>query len=102
MAQLIVIYWRDIPAQVIGRSGRLRVKQELPRRFLEAIDTAALRAGKGASDAYLQEWRRASRDVQGDLDAAVRAEVQRLQEQFPDDTLREVARAGGHVDREDR
>lgn len=97
MAQLIVIYWRDIPAQVIGRSGRERIKRELPPRFLEAIDTAALRVGKGGSDAYLEEWRRVSRDVAGDLDAHVSAEVERLLAQFPDDVLRDAARAGGIV-----
>ena len=95
MAQLIVIYWRDIPAQVIGRSGRARIKQELPPRFMEAIDTAALRAGKGTSDAYLEEWRRVSRAIEGDLAAAVAAEVDRLQNDFPEETLRAVARAGG-------
>ena len=67
MAKLITVYWRDIPAQVIGKSGRYRVKAVLPQRFATAIDRAAMRAGKGSSDAYLDEWRRASRSVSGDL-----------------------------------
>jgi hypothetical protein len=45
VAQLTVIYWRDIPAQVILRFGRTSAKRELPARFQEAIDRAAMRGG---------------------------------------------------------
>lgn len=95
MAQLITIYWRDIPAQVIGRSGRTRIKRALPARFGEAIDTAAMRAGRGGSDAYLSEWRRDARECKGDLDAAVALEVERLVSEFDETELRRVARNGG-------
>ena len=57
MSKLTVIYWRDIPAQVIGQRGRKRHKQVLPERFAVAIDRAAMRAGKGSSNAYLEEPR---------------------------------------------
>ena len=70
-----LIYWRDIPSQVILQRGRTREKAMLSARFQEAIDRAAMRAGKGSSDAYLNEWdRRASRvesdDALPDLAAA--------------------------------
>ena len=59
MAKLICIYWRDIPAQVVGRAGRKSgFKKELEPRFAKAIDRAAMRAGRGSSDAYLEDWRR--------------------------------------------
>ena len=55
MAKLICIYWRDIPAQVVVRAGRKNsVKKELAPRFAKAIDRAAMRAGRGSSDAYLE------------------------------------------------
>ena len=38
MAKLTIIYWRDIPAQVIGQQGRKRHKQVLDNRFAVAID----------------------------------------------------------------
>ena len=38
MAQLIVVFWRDIPAQVIVKAGRQTAKRELPERFVQAID----------------------------------------------------------------
>jgi hypothetical protein len=95
MAELITIYWRDIPAQVIGRSGRTKVKRVLPSRFAEAIDTAAMRAGRGSSDAYLAEWRRDARPCKGNLDDAVTREVERLVNDFDDEKLRRVARNNG-------
>ena len=58
MAKKTIIFWRDIPSQVVAQRGRKREKAHLSHRFQEAIDRAAMRAGKGSSDAYLAEWRR--------------------------------------------
>jgi hypothetical protein len=94
--KLITIYWRDIPAQVIGRKGRKSVfKQALHPRFERAIDRAAMRAGRGSSDAYLSDWRRSTQTCEADLAAAVAAEVLRLERVFPPDVLERVIRAGG-------
>lgn len=95
MAKLTVIYWRDIPAQIIGQQGRIRHKKELSRRFAEAIDRAAMRAGRGSSKAYLEDWRREKRPCEGDLEEAVSTEAKRLEEQFPDDFLESLVKAGG-------
>lgn len=58
MADLVIVYWRDIPAQVIVRAGRKSAKRELPLRFTEAIDMCAMRVGASDTDAYLAEWRK--------------------------------------------
>lgn len=58
MAQVTVVYWRDIPAQVIIKAGRKTAKRELPARFQEAVDVAAMRAKAIGTDAYLNDWRR--------------------------------------------
>ena len=97
MPKLTIIYWRDIPAQVIGQQGRTRCKQELPRRFAVAIDRAAMRAGKGSSQAYLDEWRRESRACEGGLEELVAAEVRRLVAEFPDDRLEATVKNGGKL-----
>lgn len=97
MPKLTVIYWRDIPAQVIGQQGRRRVKQELDRRFAVAIDRAAMRAGRGSSDAYLEDWRRESEDVDGDLAELVDARVAELESRFDDEFLEKVVKAGGLI-----
>jgi hypothetical protein len=95
MPKLTTIYWRDIPAQVIGQQGRNRHKQELDRRFALAIDRAAMRAGKGTSHAYLEEWRRVSRPCSEDVERAVRDEVARLEAAFPPDLLEATVKNGG-------
>ena len=45
MASLRITYWRDIPAMVAAKQGRKTAKRELPLRFTEAIDMAAMRSG---------------------------------------------------------
>lgn len=97
MAKLICIYWRDIPAQVVGREGRKNIKQVLAPRFAEAIDRAAMRAGRGSSDAYLEDWRRESEETDGDLEERVRERVDLLESRFDDDFLEALVKAGGQL-----
>jgi hypothetical protein len=95
MASLIVISWRDIPAQVIAKRGRETVKVQLGARFQEAVDRAAMRAGKGSSDAYLADWRRTPRACGDDLQAEATAEAARLEARYTDEDLERVIRAKG-------
>lgn len=94
-ARLITVYWRDIPAQVIARRGRTNTKLVLSDRFHGAIDRAAMRAGKGSSDKYLEEWRRVSRPCEGDIEEALRTEVASLEAAFSDERLEAMVKAGG-------
>ena len=59
MADVTIVYWRDIPAQVIVGKGRRGSKAPLPERFEQAIDRAAMKIGAEDSDAYMAEWRKA-------------------------------------------
>jgi hypothetical protein len=96
MGSLIVISWRDIPAQVIVKRGREAAKVQLSQRFQEAVDRAAMRAGKGSSDAYLADWARsAPRPCSDDLQAEASAEAARLEEKFSDADLERLIRAKG-------
>ena len=95
MASLIVISWRDIPAQVIAKRGRESFKVQLSARFQEAVDRAAMRAGKGSSDAYLADWRRTPRACGDDLNAEAAAEAARLEALYSDADLERVIRAKG-------
>lgn len=101
MAKLIVIYWRDIPAQVVGKQGRNSVKKVLPERFAKAIDRAAMRAGRGSSDAYLEDWRRENVQVACDnLEQAVADEAERLVSLFPQQVLAATIKNNGIVTQE--
>jgi hypothetical protein len=102
MASLIVISWRDIPAQVIAKRGRETVKVQLSARFQEAVDRAAMRAGKGSSDAYLADWQRTPRACGEDLQAEAAAEAARLETLYTDEDLERVIRAKGVDDRSAR
>ena len=93
--KLITVYWRDIPAQVIAKKGRSSAKVQLSERFQIAIDRAAMRAGKGTSDKYLEDWRRDSRRCDDNLEAAAQAEAERLEALFPDDLLECVVKNSG-------
>ncbi|HEY7177752.1 MAG TPA: virulence factor [Gaiella sp.] len=95
MPELTVIWWRDIPAQVTAREGRTRAARELPPRFQEAIDAAAMRAGLIGSDSYMEEWRRMPQPCGDDLDAEVAREVERLDSEFPDEVLERLVRGNG-------
>ena len=95
LADLTVIWWRDIPAQVTAKEGRRRAAVQLSERFQEAIDAAAMRAGLIGTDAYLEEWRRESRPCGEDVDAEVAQEAESLEAAYTDDTLERLVRASG-------
>jgi hypothetical protein len=96
MASLIIISWRDIPAQVLVKRGRETAKVQLSHRFQEAVDRAAMRAGKGSSDAYLADWKRSEPATCGDdLKAEAAREAARLEAAFSDAALEALIRAKG-------
>jgi hypothetical protein len=96
MASLIVISWRDIPAQVLVKRGREVAKVQLSQRFQEAVDRAAMRAGKGSSDAYLADWKRSDPTPCGDdLRAEAGAAAARLEASFTDEALEALIKAKG-------
>jgi hypothetical protein len=96
MPSLTIISWRDIPAQVIVKRGRETAKVQLSARFQEAVDRAAMRAGKGSSDAYLADWKRSEPRTCGeDLKAEAQAEAARLEARFSDEALEALIRAKG-------
>ena len=96
MAQLITVYWRDIPAQVIAKERRKSEKVQLSERFIEAIDAAAMRAGKAGTDAYLEEWRRVSERCGDDLKSAAQARAASLEESYDRQRLLGLVRNHGN------
>lgn len=84
MPRVIMVFWRDIPAQVIVGKGRRAAKVELAERFVQAIDRCAMKTGARGDDAYLAEWRKtAPVEIAGDDDAAVAAaEAGRLDAEY--------------------
>ena len=100
-AQLVTIYWRDIPAQVTAQQGRSREKALLDARFQHAIDRAAMVAGMDDTDSYVAQWRREAVKCLADLAPAVAVEAARLNESYPDDRLERLVRSGGVEEQEE-
>ena len=94
-AKLIIVYWRDIPAQVMAKKGRESAKLMLSVRFQEAIDRAAMRAGKGGSEAYMSEWRREPQECSDDLQAEVDVVAERIENAWSDEDLAVITRNRG-------
>ncbi len=83
MPDVTIVYWRDIPAQVIVGKGRRGSKMPLPERFEQAIDRAAMKVGASDTDAYLAEWRKAAPyEVAGEADEVARAEAARIDAEY--------------------
>lgn len=95
MAKLTTIYWRDIPAQVTAKAGRKTAKIQLSDRFQEAIDMAAMRAGKGSTDEYLEDWRREATACSDDLDAEVKKAAAALEDSIDTEALQALVKNKG-------
>jgi hypothetical protein len=88
-----VIWWHDIPSQVLVRDGDRTLKAELPARFQHAIDRAAMGGGRAGSGSYMEGWTRADRPCSADLQAELDAEVASLDERFDQAELERIIRS---------
>lgn len=98
MADCIVVYWRDIPAQIIVKKGRKAAKRELSLRFTEAIDMCAMRTGAADSEDYLADWRKGDPvPVSDDLEAEADKAANALEEEFNKERLVALVKSDGRV-----
>lgn len=93
----IIVYWRDIPSQVIVKQGRKKGKALLNPRFQNAIDRAAMRARKQDSDSYMKEWKRIKSVMANaqDPQQAADLEAQQIEAAYSDERLVELIRNHG-------
>ena len=98
MPDVTVVFWRDIPAQVIVGSGRRASKVQLPERFEQAIDRAAMKVGARGSDDYLAEWRKAPPyAAEGEPETVARAEAAGLEAAYTPERLRALIANDGRA-----
>lgn len=89
MPDVTIIYWRDIPAQVMVGKGRRGAKKQLAERFEQAIDRAAMKIGASDTDAYLAEWRKAAPySLEGDPHEIAEAEAARIEVEHDQERLK--------------
>ena len=100
MAHLIIVYWRDIPAQIIAERGkgrkREKAKVELDRRFAQAIDAAAMESGLSESSDYLSYWRKSPPVECGEsLNSEVASLAKKLENEYDKKKLSTLIKNGG-------
>ena len=101
MADVTIVYWRDIPAQVIVGKGRRGTKVQLSERFEQAIDRAAMKVGAKDADAYLAEWRRGSPIAcSDDLVAEADNAVAEIEKRYDREALIVLVQQGGRAEPE--
>lgn len=99
MPDVTIVYWRDIPAQVIVGKGRSGSKVQLPERFEQAIDRCAMKIGAKDADAYLAEWRKAAPyPMEGEPAEIAAAEAARLDAEYDTDRLKTLIHAEGRAE----
>ncbi|PIE16753.1 MAG: hypothetical protein CSA68_00975 [Rhodobacterales bacterium] len=91
MPDMTIVYWRDIPAQVIVGKGRRAAKLQLPERFEQAIDRAAMKSGAAGTDDYLSQWRRGKPEaVSGEATEIARQQADRLDAEYGQERLKQL------------
>ena len=98
MPEVTIVYWRDIPAQVIVGRGRKGAKRQLAERFEQAIDRAAMKSGLAGTDDYLSEWRKVQTAIiEGDPNAIANAEAERLEAEYDHELLKKLIANNGRA-----
>ena len=91
MPDVTIVFWRDIPAQVIVGKGRRGAKVQLHERFEQAIDRCAMKIDAKDSDAYLAEWRKAEPYiVDGEQGEVAAAQAARLEAEYGKDRIKQL------------
>jgi len=96
MPDVIIVYWRDIPAQIIVGKGRRGAKAPLPERFEQAIDRAAMKNGAAGSDDYMNGFRKAAPfSVDGEQDAIAASEAAKIDAEYDQGRLKTLIENDG-------
>ncbi len=95
MAKLKVVFWRDIPSQVVIREGRRSTRLRLSGRFMRAIERAAYRLKKKQQDALFEPWHDVNQPFSGDIREQAQALVTRLEQDYTEEVLENLIRSSG-------
>lgn len=95
MSQLKIVYWHDIPGQVVARQGRRNVRYRLSARFSDAIERASYRVKKQGADALFDPWHAVDQAFEGDVYAQAQTLVDELERTYDSLVLDRLVRASG-------
>lgn len=93
MAKYQILYWHTIPVQVRARGKSGRVNKELPARFMDAVDSAAMASKNADNDSYTDGFKWSERiEREGSSEAIVDIVIAELVEQYPEIDYRALAK----------
>jgi len=93
MAQVRIMYWKDIPYGVRASDEGGRVSRQLPPEFQEAVDAAAMAEGATSQEDYQAGFSWGPPEERpGPAVAAADAVVAEIVAAFPQERLRALAR----------
>lgn len=95
MGKIKIVYWRDIPGQVVIREGRRSKRLRLPARFAKAIERAGYRLKKKQQDALFEPWHDVTQPFDGDINEQAAQLVRQLEERYTEEVLETLIRASG-------
>jgi len=95
VAQLKIVFWRDIPGQVVIRGGGRSTRIRLSSRFMRAIERAAYRLKKTQADAMFEPWHDVQQPFSGDVREQAEMLVRHLEEHYTEELLDKLVRASG-------
>lgn len=101
MPRIITVFWRDIPAQIIAEDGkgrsRKQIKLELAKRFMVAIDAAAMKSGSQSNEDYLENWRKSEPiEISSDMVKETKLLKQNFEKIYDSFRLRKIIDNGGY------
>jgi hypothetical protein len=80
MATYKVLYWQEIPSQIVAEDSENEVSLPMSAKFMERIESAAMSRGLAGSDDYLAQWNWGDAEVRDgtadEVAQAVKAELE--------------------------
>jgi Virulence factor len=92
---VVVIKWRDIPAQVNAQMGRDRYQVVLSAKFQRAIDRAKRKANIYTAEEDIAQWSRDTLPLEGTLAEAAQKVADEIEAKYSRQHLGVLAYAGG-------
>ena len=92
---VVVIKWRDIPAQVNAQMGRDRYQVVLSAKFQRAIDRAKRKAYIYTAEEDIAQWSRDTLPLEGTLAEAAQKVADEIEAKYSRQHLGVLAYAGG-------
>ena len=95
MNDLTIVYWRDIPAQLIIGSGRKAIKFKLDEKYEKAIDRCAMKVGAKDSEAYLEDWHKKTVKRSNTSRFTIEEEAAKIETEYSDEKLKDLIKNNG-------